>query len=416
MKLKSVNQLTVCKFSEIESGLQIKLFKKVSQNIALYKNIANNKIMDGSAGSSKEAPNNRERTPDLETLRGPNGTLNLSRVIEESTVFSANRRAFNMSPKPTIIQHAVGDLQAWARPVNLKVMKAASLDAPTSKPELDSMVAKLIAAGKIDPKLDFLGLFKFYDKKMLARQDQWEMMKALYGIDISVLSPGHFGGWSLQETASLEDVHDYMIQLMIRSVSNAGGKLEDITPQDQKGEQRIITAPTKINGVTGAVTMRNIGFRHAEGLPNITGVEFKLEPSFLASVRPLNADQYNKYWPEQKSYAGSEGNKTGSHENRQQTGSGPQNESSNQRQEHGRPRDRGDYDPKDPSGYYKTLGVNPDMDPEDLEEVLESAYRRLSRKYHPDTGGNKADHDKMKALNEAYQFLKKDSNRDRYGR
>jgi curved DNA-binding protein CbpA len=51
--------------------------------------------------------------------------------------------------------------------------------------------------------------------------------------------------------------------------------------------------------------------------------------------------------------------------------------------------------------YYKTLQVDPAADP----EVIEAAYRRLARKFHPDTNPAPDANARMAALNEAYAVI-----------
>ncbi len=51
--------------------------------------------------------------------------------------------------------------------------------------------------------------------------------------------------------------------------------------------------------------------------------------------------------------------------------------------------------------YYEILQVSPTAE----SEVIQAVYRRLARKYHPDTTGNEASAEKMKLLNEAYAVL-----------
>lgn len=70
---------------------------------------------------------------------------------------------------------------------------------------------------------------------------------------------------------------------------------------------------------------------------------------------------------------------------------------------------RGDYvPPEDPprrnSGangdvYYRLLGISPSASWDEIER----AYRKKAKVHHPDHGG---DEDAMRALNEAYQYLK----------
>ena len=51
---------------------------------------------------------------------------------------------------------------------------------------------------------------------------------------------------------------------------------------------------------------------------------------------------------------------------------------------------------------YQILGVSRDAD----DKTIKSAYRRLAKKYHPDTNqGNKAAESKFKEVTEAYNIL-----------
>lgn len=54
--------------------------------------------------------------------------------------------------------------------------------------------------------------------------------------------------------------------------------------------------------------------------------------------------------------------------------------------------------------------MSPSADP----EVLQAVYRRLARKYHPDTNGDSASAEKMKLLNEAYAVLSDPVRRRQY--
>lgn len=65
--------------------------------------------------------------------------------------------------------------------------------------------------------------------------------------------------------------------------------------------------------------------------------------------------------------------------------------------------------PADDRRYYEVLGLEPGVD----FDAIRSAYRKLSMKYHPDKVGHLGEEfrnvaeEKMKELNEAYQYLKK---------
>jgi curved DNA-binding protein CbpA len=53
------------------------------------------------------------------------------------------------------------------------------------------------------------------------------------------------------------------------------------------------------------------------------------------------------------------------------------------------------------SDHYATLQVDPRADP----EVIEAAYRRLARKWHPDRSADPGAPARMRAINEAYHVL-----------
>lgn len=58
--------------------------------------------------------------------------------------------------------------------------------------------------------------------------------------------------------------------------------------------------------------------------------------------------------------------------------------------------------------YYRILQVHPTAEP----EVVQAAYRRLARKYHPDTSHDRGA--KMQELNEAYEVLSDQRQRQQY--
>ena len=62
--------------------------------------------------------------------------------------------------------------------------------------------------------------------------------------------------------------------------------------------------------------------------------------------------------------------------------------------------------------YYAILQVHPRAEP----EVIEAAYRRLSRKYHPDVSGQADAGQRMRELNEAFQVLSDPARRRAYDR
>jgi len=62
--------------------------------------------------------------------------------------------------------------------------------------------------------------------------------------------------------------------------------------------------------------------------------------------------------------------------------------------------------------YYAILQVHPRAEP----EVIEAAYRRLSRKYHPDVTGQADAGQRMRELNEAFEVLSDPARRRAYDR
>lgn len=60
--------------------------------------------------------------------------------------------------------------------------------------------------------------------------------------------------------------------------------------------------------------------------------------------------------------------------------------------------------------YYETLGVKRDAS----DKEIKAAYRKLARKYHPDTSKDKESETKFKEISEAYEVLKDPDKRARY--
>ena len=62
--------------------------------------------------------------------------------------------------------------------------------------------------------------------------------------------------------------------------------------------------------------------------------------------------------------------------------------------------------------YYAILMVHPQAE----QLVIEAAYKRLAREYHPDRGASPSNHEKMIAINEAFAVLSNPSRRRTYDR
>ncbi|MBI3308284.1 MAG: DnaJ domain-containing protein [Candidatus Melainabacteria bacterium] len=61
--------------------------------------------------------------------------------------------------------------------------------------------------------------------------------------------------------------------------------------------------------------------------------------------------------------------------------------------------------------YYNILGVSRSS----TEQEIKAAYRKLARKYHPDTNrGDKTAEEKFKEISEAYEVLRDAEKRRRY--
>ncbi|WP_428264699.1 DnaJ domain-containing protein [Haliangium sp.] len=68
-----------------------------------------------------------------------------------------------------------------------------------------------------------------------------------------------------------------------------------------------------------------------------------------------------------------------------------------------------EFDPR--TDHYKVLGVKPDASPEEIKR----AYRKLAKKYHPDsTGGDKAKESRFKQVGQAYDVLGDSEKRAQY--
>lgn len=350
-----------------------------------------------------------EFSNNLELIRGSNTTLVLAKVIEEATVCSGNERAFD-GVDTTIRQHAIFSLQEWAQKANNGILRAVALEPPTSKEQLVRVVGRAIENDDLSSNLDLTGLFTYHGKKNhLDIQDQWALVRALFDINTTGLRRDSDGVWWMPGTRSngevdINKINNYLHDLVVASITNKGDKpIKFTSPVPESGRAFTkTTGKTALEGVTASITTEEYPPHsfNAKGFPEIKQVMLRFTPEFLTSIRPLDSESYLKYWP----------SKEPPKQERQE-----QHSHSSQEDVPRPPRAEGSNDPRDPRGYYKTLGVNPEMDPEDLEEVLLSAYRRLSRKYHPDTGGENASPERMKSLNAAFEFLKDVKNRNGYG-
>ena len=62
--------------------------------------------------------------------------------------------------------------------------------------------------------------------------------------------------------------------------------------------------------------------------------------------------------------------------------------------------------------YYKILQIDPEAEP----EIIEAAYRRLARKYHPDVSKSPDAVQRMQQINVAYEVLRDPAKRAEYDR
>ena len=396
-----------------------------------------------------------EGLPDLDRLRGPNSTLQLVHLIEDfirpfSSLYDAGGWSLKSLPR------SIGILQRWAGSIDNEVTKSAIEAPPKLRSSLEYRVGRMIQDGVISDILGFSSGHpavrdkhdKFYGKgrallDYLGRPEQWITMKVLFDIGISGL---HTWSWASRYeragiglysygTLPLEIIHRDMFGHIDNAAQRKGQRVEDITTPEQVrgigyGPMETHIAPSVIDGVSVIIVTSHRGVfdtgtygkaGDVDGYPNIEEIALKFTPSFLASVRPLTEEEYHKYVPkkepepEQKQQGGQRDNQQGQQREEKREKSGP-NPGQRQRSESSRTR-QDSIDPRDPQGYYKIFGINPDADPEDLDEIIRAAYRVLSRKYHPDTGGNTAaNHQRMVAINLAYEFLSKPENRRNYGK
>lgn len=62
--------------------------------------------------------------------------------------------------------------------------------------------------------------------------------------------------------------------------------------------------------------------------------------------------------------------------------------------------------------YYKILGIKKNA----TKKEIKKAFRKLSKKYHPDVSKEKDAEDRFKEINEAYEVLYDDTKRSKYDR
>lgn len=367
------------------------------------------------AEASASSLGGKDKAPSLEVLRRPNTTLELAGLIRDSVPFSANKKAYRESPNPTVLVHSLTGLQKWAEDINKPIVLEASRRKPTNRDDLQQMVSDLIQRGKICPQMDLLALFQYNGEKGVARKDQWSLVDALFGIGVREMSTLEVGSeGDIRESPPFVSIshalHSYMFVLIDDcDVSRIADFLKHKVVEI-KGEKRELSGvPTIIPGVKANLRVSDARDLQGGGMPDIVGLTLDFDVPSIAAVRPLPWEDLSKILSQK------EGPKKEEPEKEPIREQAHGNNSEGSYQSRGRSDRREVIDPRDPGGYYKTLGVNSATDPEDIEEVLLSAYRRLARKYHPDTGGDTTNEARMKEIIAAYEFLKNPTNRLGYG-
>lgn len=259
----------------------------------------------------------------LESLRGSNPTQQILNLIEkyvrdvavdEWTGNPSNKEFFTQILSPVL------KLQKWATSIDREIVKTAASVKPTDQASLERMVSNMIRERAIFGDLALIG----NDGILLLlsnRARQWHLIKALFEIDTSGLKLGRqvvfwnrphlfvahsYPAFDKSPTVDLTDVHEIMFHL-ISSATQERGEVKDMTtPENITRRKKVHSAPTVIGGVSAIITTndygvtRGYGENGVNGCPNLYGLTLKLEPSILASIRPLADNDYRRYVPKAK--------------------------------------------------------------------------------------------------------------------
>ncbi len=251
--------------------------------------------------------------PNLEKLLGSNSTLKLACFIEDYV--SNTGRDLLTSGKytyPSKDVHPIYRLQKWAESVDRKIVAYSATFKPKDEVSVIAMVNEMVKAGKLSQNLPFLsdryppGLFP-------ADHYRWELISSLFGIDTTILAkrrptyPGtnntlvELNLPSYYKMENTETTADVMLKLIRDALSGKGSvvELRDEYPSIQRTH---IAAPTALENVFAIIrtTHSNIDIDRSglrTGYPSIESLDLHLGVAFLAAVRPLTAEQYEKYVP-----------------------------------------------------------------------------------------------------------------------
>ncbi len=296
----------------------------------------------------------------IESLRPySNPILKTAEIILDASQFSGALQARENinNPDAIVVQAAaIQNLQEWA---------GAVVSGDKSKDTFD-LTSALIPTG--------------HDR--MSAMDTWNLAIAVFGInDPHIKTMGMeekgFGSTSWEPGGTIVDANTEFVNLIskkwgARSLGNA--------TESERGVFEF-TCPTIIDGVLAEVKTRNpTDFLEKlnSGKGNIVFeyVRLKFLPQVLDQVRPLDEILAKKLM-----WSGLE--------------------------EFGQPIDGWDAT-SDPQGYYKLLGIDPKTPAEQMQLEIKKAYRVQARMYHSDMGNkDEASLEKMKKINEAYDFLTK---------
>lgn len=264
-------------------------------------------------------PIGRSSESELDKIRGQNPTQKLFRLVEGYIGSYSAKYRDQLRPRyETRLEMltAARGLQRWAISIDHEIVQAAGSSPLVGKPAFEEMVGEMIQNGKISNSLDLLPVVKPHEAlgRILSfandKARPWLVFKSIFDIDLDHVDMRRV---KVMTEHGIYDkfghdypVDEYLLELINDSAGRKGYRVDDITRCEQLDQMmHAYSVPTGVDGVSVTLTtvddqsssieIPSIRACDRKGYLYIWNIALRFELPFLCSVRPLTAEEYQKY-------------------------------------------------------------------------------------------------------------------------
>ncbi|MBN1263073.1 MAG: protein kinase [Candidatus Pacebacteria bacterium] len=268
-----------------------------------------------------------EQPPLLEQVRSENGALAIVQVLEETLNFSGTGFAIPGGggiSATTNFAYARSRVADFAIRTAIRVDEVDTLETPSTPEALSQAIIRGIDNDRgnnwsfdvlrdelvlFDCK-DGTGILSYGQRSGLARQDQWNLIKSLFGIDqtllLTVKPPHPNAGQTYLKPGrgKIQKINEVLVGLVEQAAAQYSTEPVEVTefhPQTGASQGRFsgrdirLRAPSRIPGIRAELVLNNASTRNCLGMPQITRGKLILDPLFLASMRDFSPEDYERY-------------------------------------------------------------------------------------------------------------------------